>query len=97
MNFLKNIFRMAMVAFAAIAVTACEAEGPVAGANHNIVLSVDVDNITATSAKIKVTHDGKTADSWYGYLTTNVSASDADLVNEAVVNLKSLLTAKFNK
>ncbi len=87
MNFVKHIAMMAMVAFAAIAFTACENDD-LNGANNNLVLSVDVDNITATSAKIKVTHNGKTADSWYGYLTTNIGASDAELVNEAVANLK---------
>uniref|UniRef100_UPI004057302A hypothetical protein n=1 Tax=Alistipes sp. TaxID=1872444 RepID=UPI004057302A len=87
MNFLKNILRMAMVAFAAIAVTACEPNGE-QGEGSNITFSVDVDNITATSAKIKVTHDGKTSDSWYGLLTTDTSTREDRLVEETVANLK---------
>lgn len=87
MNFVKNILRMAMVAFAAIAVTACEPNGE-QGEGSNITFSVDVDNITATSAKIKVTHDGKTADSWYGLLTTDTSTREDRLVEETVANLK---------
>ena len=87
MNFLKNIFRMAMVAFAAIAFVACD-NGDLEGVNKNLTLSVDVDNITATTAKIKVTHNGKTADSWYYVLTTDLSAKEDAVISEAVETLK---------
>ncbi len=87
MNFLKNIFRMAMVAFATVAFVACD-NGDLEGVNKNLTLSVDVDNITATSAKIKVTHNGKTADSWYYVLTTDLSAKEDAVISEAVEALK---------
>lgn len=89
MNFVKNIFRLAMVAFAAIALSACESpEQPNNGDdNSDFVLSVDVDNITATSAKIKVSHNGKRADSWYGLLTTDTSTREDVLIDEAVTAL----------
>ena len=86
MNFLKNILRMAMVAVAAIAVTACE-QNDEAG-NSSLILSVVVENITATSAKIKVSHNGKTADSWYGLLTTDTSTREDRLIADAVAELR---------
>ena len=79
---------MAMVAFAAIAVTACEPNAVTPG-NDSFALTVDVDNITATSAKIKVTHNGKMADSWYGLLTTDVQTAEDTLIAEAVAELKN--------
>jgi hypothetical protein len=89
MNLMKNIFRMAIVAFAAIAVAACDSDDEPQGGGEvkNIVLEVDVENITATSAKIKVLHDGKTADSWYGLLTTEVTKREDLLIDEAVAQL----------
>lgn len=86
---MKNIFRMAIVAFATIAVAACDSDDEPQGGGEvkNIVLEVDVENITATSAKIKVSHDGKTADSWYGLLTTEVTKREDLLIDEAVAQL----------
>ena len=91
MNFIKNIFRMAMVAFAAVAMSACEgAEKPSEESNESnsdFALEVDVDNITATSAKIKVTHNGKVADSWYGLLTTDTTVREDELIEQVVAEL----------
>ncbi len=88
MNPMKNIFRMAMVAFAAIAIVACDTgDEPQGGVENSIVLEVDVDNVTATSAKIKVSHDGKTADSWYGLLTTDITTREDQLIEECVAQL----------
>ena len=91
MNFTKNIFRMAMVAFAAVAMSACEGtekpsdEGK--ESNSDFALVVDVDNITATSAKIKVTHNGKVANSWYGLLTTDTTVREDELIEQIVAEL----------
>lgn len=91
MNFLKNILRMAMVAMAAIAVSACEpTDEPTGEQLPTVSFAVDVDNITATSAKIKVTHDGKTADSWYGMLTTDTATREDVLIEEEVARLKQM-------
>lgn len=88
MNLMRNIFRMAMVAFAAIALVACDtSDEPQGGVENNIVLEVDVENITATSAKIKVSHNGKTADSWYGLLTTDITTREDQLIEECVAQL----------
>lgn len=91
MKLVKHLALMAMVAVAAIANTACEEpqeEQKNPNLNHSLVLSVDVDNITATSAKVKVTHNGKTADSWYGLLTTDVTTRIDELVASTVEELK---------
>lgn len=92
MKFVKHLAMMAMVAVAAIATTACEEpneEQKNPNLNHSLALSVDVDNITATSAKVKVTHDGKTADSWYGLLSTDTATRIDELIEAAVEELKA--------
>lgn len=80
-----------MVAVAAIATTACgepeEQKSP--NLNHSLALTVDVENITATSAKVKVTHNGKAADSWYGLLTTDTATRIDELIEAAVNELKN--------
>lgn len=89
MNPIKNIFRMAMVAFAAIALAACNSddEPKGGGTESDLVLVVDVENIAATSAKVKVSHNGKTADSWYGLLTTDTTTREDQLIEECVAQL----------
>lgn len=89
MNRIKNIFRMAMVAFAAIALAACNSDDEPKGGSteSDLVLVVDVENVTAASAKIKVSHNGKTADSWYGLLTTDTTTREDQLIEEAVAEL----------
>lgn len=80
-----------MVAVAAIVTTACEEpneEQKNPNLNHSLALSVDVDNITATSAKVKVTHNGKAADSWYGLLTTDTTTRIDELIEATVAELK---------
>lgn len=91
MKFVKHLALMAMVALAAIANTACEEpeeEGKNPNLNHSLTLTVDVENITATSAKVKVAHEGKTADSWYGLLTTDTTTRIDELVVSTVEELK---------
>ncbi len=93
MKFVKHLAMWAMVAMAAIAATACEepdngGEGKNPNLNHELSLTVDVSNITATSAKVMVTHNGKTADSWYGLLTTNTTDRIDNIIESTVAELK---------
>lgn len=91
MKLVKHLALMAMVAVAAIANTACEEhneEQKNPNLNHSLTLTVDVENITATSAKVKVAHEGKTADSWYGLLTTDTTTRIDELVVSTVEELK---------
>lgn len=75
-----------MVAFVAIASVGCDNGEDVGkqpnnpNLNHDLSLTVDVSNITATSAKVKVTHEGRTADSWYGLLTTDTTTRIDELI-----------------
>ena len=52
--------------------------------NEALELVVDVEDITYTSAKIKVTHNGDKSDTWYGFLTDVVGGDEEDLINMAV-------------
>ena len=59
-----------MAAFAAMTISGCNKpdEGGEA-LNEDFALTVDVEDVTATSAKVKVTHNGQKTDTWYGFLT----------------------------
>ena len=50
---------------------------------------MDVDNITTNTAKVKVTHDGSSADSWYGFVTSEVTKSDKALIEEQAAAYKA--------
>ena len=52
--------------------------------NEALELTVDVEDVTYTSAKIKVTHNGDKSDTWYGFLTDVVGGDEDDLINMAV-------------
>ena len=52
--------------------------------NEALELTVDVEDVTYTSAKIKVTHNGDKSDTWYGFLTDVVGGDEEDLINMAV-------------
>lgn len=82
--------KAAMVALAAMAVFSCQEkpdqgeEGP--QLNEALELAVDVEDITLTSAKIKVTHNGDKSDTWYGFLTEDVTSDEESLISEAVAD-----------
>lgn len=72
-----------MVAFATIAFGAgCESDG--IGLNGNFSLEIATEDITETSAKVKVTHNGQKSDSWYGVLTQDLETEVEVLVKGAV-------------
>ena len=94
MKFVKHLAMWAMVAVAAIATTACEEpnngeEGKNPNLNHDLTLVVDVENITSESAKVKITHDGSSADTWYGFVTDQVTTSDVALIEEQALAYKA--------
>lgn len=83
MNFLKHIAMMAMMAFAAIAICiGCDNEG--VSVNGNFNASITIENITETTAKVKVIHNGEKSDSWYGLLTQDLETDEATLVKNTV-------------
>ena len=75
-----------MVVIAVMAVFACEKapEGGGSSLNEDLELVVDVEDITLTSAKIKVTHNGQKSDTWYGFLTEIVAGDEEELISQAV-------------
>ena len=88
MKITKTILKTVLAAVAVMAVFACSKE-PQSGEqepqlNEALELVVDVEDITYTSAKIKVTHNGDKSDTWYGFLTDVVGGDEEDLINMAV-------------
>lgn len=83
----KTILKTVLTAMAVMAAFACgkdpqgEEQGP--QLNEALELAVDVEDITYTSAKIKVTHNGDKNDTWYGFLTQDVSADEDELIEMA--------------
>lgn len=89
MKIVKSALKTVLVALAAMAAFSCQEkpgeggeEGPVL--NEDLELVVDVEDITYTSAKIKVTHDGDKSDTWYGFLTDEVDVDEDELIEQAV-------------
>lgn len=86
MKLYRTFFKAAVVVIAAMAVFACE-KTPAGGGsslNEDLELVVDVEDITLTSAKIKVTHNGQKSDTWYGFLTEIVAGDEEELISQAV-------------
>lgn len=86
MKLYRTFFKAAVVVIAVMAVFACE-KTPAGGGsslNEDLELVVDVEDITLTSAKIKVTHNGQKSDTWYGFLTEIVEGDEEELISQAV-------------
>ena len=86
MKLYRTFFKAAVVVIAAMAAFACE-KTPAGGGsslNEDLELVVDVEDITLTSAKIKVTHNGQKSDTWYGFLTEIVEGDEEELISQAV-------------
>ena len=87
MNILRLSLTRVMVAMAAIALmVACGGEDEPTTQLPALKLNVEVENITTTTAKIKVTHDFEAKDSWYGFVTDDTTTDAKSLVGEVVAN-----------
>ena len=85
MNLLKLSFTRVMVVFAAIAVAiSCDRGGDEANSLPNLQLMVEVEDITTTTAKIKVSHELEAQNTWYGFVTDDTVTDAATLLNESV-------------
>ena len=85
MNLLKLSLTRVMVVFAAIAVAiSCDRGGDEANSLPNLQLMVEVEDITTTTAKIKVSHELDAQNTWYGFVTDDTATDAATLLNEAV-------------
>lgn len=85
MNRLKLSLTRVMVVFAAIAFAiSCDRGGDEVNSLPNLQLMVEVEDITTTTAKIKVSHELEAQNTWYGFVTDDTVTDAATLLNEAV-------------
>lgn len=98
MNILKLSLTKVMVAVAAMTlIVACDRDGDGVTQLPNLKLSVEVEDITATTAKIKVSHTLDADNTWYGFVTDDTTTDAQSLVSEAVakdVDAKELHRSK---
>lgn len=98
MNVIKFSLTRVMVAMATIAfVVACDRGGERTEELPDLKLSVEVDDITTTTAKIKVTHELDAENTWYGFVTDDTVTDAKSLIEKAVaegVNMKYLHRSK---
>ena len=103
---MKKFFRFAAIAVAAIALLSCQKDPQgddtqTPGGNENpeqtvpeytddLTFTLEVVEVEADQAKIKVEHNGTTKDTWYGFATTesDVDKAIADVLAEGNVTLK---------
>ena len=97
---MNKIFKFMMIAASASMFAACE-ETPVdpvnpddekpkdeeVTLNQNLEFTLEVTTIEADNAKVKIEHNGTTADTWYGFYTSEVSKSDSELIQAEVAAL----------
>ena len=102
---MKKFFRFAAIAVAAIALLSCEKDPqggstqkpdggstntPTTEYTEDLKFTLEVAEVEADQAKIKVEHNGTTKDTWYGFATTesDVNKAIADILAEGNVTLK---------
>lgn len=90
---MKNIFKLLLIAMLAIAAASCEEktvtppEPEQPELNQNLAFTLVVESVDAVSAKIKVSHNGTSDDTWYGFATTNTNINEA--ISEKYAELTS--------
>lgn len=91
-------FKFIMLAAAMFTFAACTEKGPeqqddqknpVGGLTENLAFTLEVKSLEADAAKIEVASNGTSADTWYGFLTTDLGASDESLIDAEVGRLAS--------
>ena len=102
---MKKFFRFAAIAAAAFALLSCEKDPqggdtqkpdggstntPTTEYTEDLKFTLEVAEVEADQAKIKVEHNGTTKDTWYGFATTesDVNKAIADVLAEGNVTLK---------
>ena len=102
---MKKFFRFAAIAVAAIALLSCQkdpqggetpkpdggsTDTPTTEYTEDLTFTLEVTEVEADKAKIKVEHNGTTKDTWYGFATTesDVNKAIADVLAEGNVTLK---------
>lgn len=79
---MKGVFTKAMVAIAAIVlVLSCNKESEQKVNLPEIEFSIEISDISATTAKIKVTHNQEASTTWYGFVTEDVTTEEQTLID----------------
>lgn len=93
MKTLKKLLGITITAVATMVMVSC-GESTYIGLedselNQDLELTIDIEDITATTAKVKVSHNGASSDTWFGLLTTEVDENEEDLIAAAVDKFKA--------
>lgn len=83
MHFVRGyIIRVATLFVALALVVGCGGDDDKGGTkNPNMQLNIEIEDITAKTAKIVVTHEFDVENTWYGFVTTNTSAPAHSLID----------------
>ena len=57
--------------------------------NDSLTFTLELGTIEAEQASIKVKHNGSTKDTWYGFVTTDLTSKDGALINSEVERLSA--------
>ena len=86
---MKNILRAFMILAAAIAAMSCEkAEPEGEKLNQNLSFTLKADNIEHNSARIVVSHNGSSTDTWYGFYVEGEVKSLGTVILKEIETLK---------
>jgi len=94
---MKKNFKFVLLAAAALAFAACGQENTEPDTpneepeeevlNQSLAFTLEVTEVSHDQAKVKVSHNGETKDTWYGFVTDNVKGNIATLVETEVASL----------
>lgn len=95
---MKNTLKFIFASLCAAAFIGCEPVEPEIDSNLNkdLTFTLEIDEVDATSAKIKVSHNGTKEDTWFGFATTEENPLDAveDLVADVLANTSKVSLKK---
>lgn len=83
---MKNIIKAIAASILMLAFASCdmmqpagpEEEGPVL--NNDLAFEIEVMDVTANTAKLRIKHNGTEDDTWYGLVTEDMKSDEADLI-----------------
>ena len=84
---MKKTFYLIATAILTVMFVSCEEKEPTGPAvNDDLAFTLELDSVDATSAKIKVSHNGTKEDTWFGFATTEKDPLDSveDLVADII-------------
>ena len=101
---MKKTFYLIATAILTVMFVSCEEKEPTGPAvNDDLAFTLELDSVDATSAKIKVSHNGTKEDTWFGFATTEKDPLDSveDLVADIIaeggrISLKKSVQSTFS-